>query len=70
MGIKEVAFLGVILDNKLSFLPHIKMLKEKCTKALDVIKVVANSKWVADSPSFSLSCPIYVRLRLYCVWIG
>ena len=24
------------------------MLKEKCTKALDVIKGVANSKWGAD----------------------
>ena len=35
--VKEVKFLGVIFDNKLSFDPHIKMLKEICTKALDVI---------------------------------
>ena len=32
------------------------MLKEKCTKALDVIKVVANSKWGAD---------IFTLLHLY-----
>ena len=70
--VKEVKFLGVIFDNKLSFVPHIKILKEKCAKALDVIKVVANSKWGADkiTPSLSLSCPIQVGLRLYCVWIG
>ena len=46
--VKEVKFLGVIFDNKLSFKPHIAMLKEKCSKALDIIKVVANTKWGAD----------------------
>ena len=46
--VKEVKFLGVIFDIELSFVSHIKMLKEKCTKALNVIKVVANSKWGAD----------------------
>ena len=45
--VKEVKFLGVIFGSKLSFVPHIKMLKEKCTKALDDIKVVAHSKWGA-----------------------
>ena len=44
--VMEVKFLGIIIDNKLSFVPHIKMLK--CTKALDAIKVVANSKLGAD----------------------
>ena len=39
--VKEANFLGVIFDSKLSFVPHIKMLKEKCNKALDIIKVVA-----------------------------
>ena len=46
--VKEVKCLGVIFDNKLSFLPHITMLKEKCIGTLEVIKVVANSKWGAD----------------------
>ena len=46
--LKEVKFLGVIFDSKLNFVPHITMLKEKCVKALDVIKVVANTKWGAD----------------------
>jgi 2'-5' RNA ligase len=38
----------MIFDNKLSFVPHIAMLKEKYSKALDIIKVVANTKWGAD----------------------
>jgi len=32
--IEEVKFLGVIFDKKLSFLPHLRYLKNKCTKAL------------------------------------
>ena len=40
------------------------MLKEKCTNALDVIKVVTHSKWGADKIS-SPTCPIYIRLWLH-----
>ena len=46
--VKEFKFLGVIFDSKLSFIPHIKMLRTKCTKALDILKVVANTQWGAD----------------------
>ena len=51
--VKEVKFLGVIFDSKLSFVSHIKMLKEKCTKALiGCSYVVAHSKWEADKITF------------------
>ena len=46
--VKETKFLGLIFDNKLTFLPHIKMLKTKCLKALDILKVVSNTDWGAD----------------------
>ena len=46
--VKETKFLGVIFDQKLSFLPHLKALKSKCLKALDIIKVVSNQEWGAD----------------------
>jgi len=36
-------FLGVIFDNKLTFLPHIRYLKEKCVKALNLLRVVAHT---------------------------
>ena len=43
--VKETRFLGVIFDQKLSFIPHMKALKTKCLKALDIIKVVSNQEW-------------------------
>ena len=53
----ETKFLGVIFDQKLSFIPHLKFLKSRCLKALDIIKVVANQEWGADKS---------VLLNLYC----
>ena len=46
--VRDTKFLGVIFDQKSSFIPHLKSLKSKCTKALDIIKVVANQEWGAD----------------------
>ena len=46
--IEEVKFLGIIFDKKLSFLPHLRYLKNKCTKALNLLRVVAHTSWGAD----------------------
>ena len=46
--VKDTRFLGVTFDQKLSFIPHMKALKNKCLKALDIIKVVSNQEWGAD----------------------
>ena len=54
--VEEFKFLGLVFDRKLSFIPHIKQLKAKCQKALDMLKVVANTDWGADQT---------VLLRLY-----
>lgn len=35
---KKIKYLGVYLDEKLSFLPHIKYLKEKLKKYLEKLK--------------------------------
>ena len=32
---KEAEFLGILLDSRLTFVPHIKGLKKKCVKALN-----------------------------------
>ena len=47
--VQEHKFLGVIIDNKLSFIPHIKYLKARCIKALNLLKVVSRFDWGADS---------------------
>ena len=49
-------FLGVLFDSKLSFIPHIKTLKAKALKSLNLMKVVSKLGWGGDST---------VLLRLY-----
>jgi len=46
--VDEAKFLAVIFDNKLSFLPHIRQLKNKCTKTLNLLCVLAHTTWEAD----------------------
>ena len=53
---KEAKFLGVVFDQKLSFISHIKYLRASCQKALDVLRVVGHTDWGADRT---------VLLRLY-----
>ena len=46
--VAESKFLGVIFDRKLSFISHIKYLKAKCLKALNLLKVLSHTSWGAD----------------------
>jgi len=46
--VEQTKFIGVIFDNKLTCLPHIRYLKEKCVKALNLLRVVAHTYWGAD----------------------
>ena len=36
----KVKYLGIILDKKLTFQPHIQYIKEKCSKTLNILKVL------------------------------
>ena len=44
----DEAKFGVIFDRKRSFIPHIKYLKAKCLKALNLLKVLSHTSWGAD----------------------
>ena len=46
--VKETKFLGILPDSKLTFVPHIKGLKKKCVKAMDLLRVVSNTDWGGD----------------------
>ena len=54
--VEETKFLGVIFDRKLSFIPHLKYVKKKALKALNILKVIGNTEWGEDRK---------VMLRLY-----
>ena len=44
----EVKFLGVLFDRKLTFAAHTKYLKNKCLKAMNLLKVVSRTDWGGD----------------------
>ena len=46
--VEDFKFLRVLFDRKLSFIPHIKYLKAKCLKALNLLKVLSHTDWGAD----------------------
>ncbi|GBO04048.1 hypothetical protein AVEN_124230-1 [Araneus ventricosus] len=49
--VNEIRFLGVIFDKKLTFLPHVKQLREKSEIALNILKVLSTTAWGADRDS-------------------
>ena len=52
--VEETKFQGVIFDRKLSFIPHLKYVKRKALKALNILKVIGNTKWGSCSNSIDL----------------
>ena len=40
--------MGLLFDTKISFIPHIKALKAKCLKTLDILKVLSNTNLGGD----------------------
>ena len=46
--VDQTKFLGLIFDKKLTFIPHLKYLKAKCLKAINILKVVGHYDWGAD----------------------
>ena len=46
--VEQVKFLGLIFDKKLSFIPHVKYLRQKSLKALNLLRVVAHTRWGSD----------------------
>lgn len=46
--VNSVKFLGLVFDRTLTWIEHINTLVDKCRKFLNVIKMLAHSKWGAD----------------------
>ena len=55
----QIKFLGVIFDNKLTFVPHLKALKQKCMHSLNLLRVVGHKDWGGD---FSTLIKLYRTL--------
>lgn len=51
-GAKQYRYLGIIFDQKLTFIPHIKYLRKKCNKSIQLLRVIAHTNWGADKKHF------------------
>ena len=60
----EVKFLGLIFDRKMDFKAHVKYLKEKCRKALNILQVVGHTEWGADKSTILKLYRTLVRSKL------
>ena len=52
---KTPKILGVTLDPSLSFTPHVKAIKAKCTKQLNLLKVQAGTSWGQQKETLSVT---------------
>src|SRR5207253_3412195 len=52
----QARFLGLLFDNRLTWIPHLRQLKDKCFRAMNILRVLSGSSWGADRT---------VLLRLY-----
>jgi len=63
--VEETEFLGITFGRKLSFLPQIRHLKDQCTKALNLHRVVAHTTWAgADHQTLTHTDPLLPVLLL------
>lgn len=69
---RQYKYLGVILDNKLTWSKHIEYLKGKCERGMNILKCVTKTKWGADSNTALTFYRCYIRaiLDYGCVLYG
>jgi len=61
---EETKFLGVIFDRKFTFISHMKYLKDKCMKAMNLLKVVSYTDWGADTDTLHELYRSHIRSQL------
>ncbi|GBL72884.1 RNA-directed DNA polymerase from mobile element jockey [Araneus ventricosus] len=62
--VQETKFLGIVFDTKLTFRSHIKHLKTKCIRNLNIMKVLSSTSWGADKVSLMRIYRSLVRSKL------
>ncbi|GFO50607.1 RNA-directed DNA polymerase from mobile element jockey [Plakobranchus ocellatus] len=60
----EAKFFGVVFDSKLNFNSHVKYLKKKCLKTLNLLRVVGQTDWDADRATLLKLYRTLIRSKL------
>src|SRR5262245_45355915 len=50
-NVQSTKFFGMILDERLTWRPHIRYVKKRCSASLNILKKLYGSKWGADRSS-------------------
>ena len=61
---EQVKFLGLFFDKKLSFIPHIKYMKDNCRKALQLLRVISSKDWGGDRTTLLRIYRSHIRSKL------
>ena len=62
--VQQVKYLGLIFDSRLTWVPHIKQLKVKATKALSILRVLSHLSWGADRTTLLRLYRALIRSKL------
>ena len=61
---EQVKFLGLLFGRKLNFIPHIKYMKDKCRKELQLLRVISSKDWGGDRTTLLRIYRSHIRSKL------
>ena len=58
---KQIKFLGITFDEKLTFKPHIEDIVSRCKKRLNLLKAIRGTTWGAHPSTILYSYKVFIR---------
>ena len=62
--LRNLNALALFFDRKLNFIPHIKYLKVKCLKRLNILRVLSYPSWDADRTTHKIKKNVFHQFVL------
>ncbi|GBM74328.1 putative RNA-directed DNA polymerase from transposon BS [Araneus ventricosus] len=62
--VRDAKYLGLILDSKLTFKPHVNYLKRKCIHSLNIIKMLSGTSYGAETSTLLKVYKALIRSKL------
>lgn len=62
--VKQIRFLGMILDSKLKWSPHIDNVKRECSQRNNLLKTLGHQKWGAEKETLIMIYKALIRSKL------
>lgn len=62
--VNEIVYLGMMFDKKLTWSNHLKNLKQKCQRAMNIVKVLSKQTWGADRKTLTTLYKTLIRSKI------